>query len=73
MGAGISESTTPADMGDMDGMGDMEAMGGMAMDDAADMAASGMAGAAWSLAGFSAFVLAWAVMMAAMMFPPQRQ
>jgi predicted metal-binding membrane protein len=68
-GAGISESTTPADMGDMDGMGDMEAMGGTAMDDAADMAASGMAGAAWSLAGFSAFVLAWAVMMAAMMFP----
>jgi predicted metal-binding membrane protein len=50
-------------------MGDMDAMSGMAMDDAADMAATGMAGAGWSLAGFVAFVVAWAVMMAAMMFP----
>jgi len=47
----------------------MDAMGGMAMDDAADIAATGMAGAGWSLAGFVAFVVAWAVMMAAMMFP----
>ena len=53
-------STTPADMANMDGM---------VMDDAADMAATGMAGAGWSWAGLSAFVLAWAVMMAAMMFP----
>jgi predicted metal-binding membrane protein len=56
----VPDSTTPAAMGDMDGM---------AMDDAADMAAAGMAGAGWSWAGFGAFVLAWAVMMAAMMFP----
>jgi predicted metal-binding membrane protein len=52
-----------------DGMGDMDAMDGMAMDDAADMAAMGMSGAGWSLPGFVAFVVAWAVMMAAMMFP----
>lgn len=56
----VPDSAAPADMGDMDGM---------AMDDAADMAATGMAGAGWSWAGFGAFVLAWAVMMAAMMFP----
>ena len=48
---------------------DMDDMGGMAMDEAADMAATGMAGAGWSLAGLAAFVVAWAVMMAAMMFP----
>ena len=46
-----------------------EDMGGMAMDDAADIAATGMVGAGWSLVGFAAFVVAWAVMMAAMMFP----
>ena len=46
-----------------------DGMDGMAMDDAADVAAMGMAGAGWSLAGFVAFVVAWAVMMAAMMFP----
>jgi predicted metal-binding membrane protein len=60
-------ATIPAEgIGDMDAMGDM---GGMAMDDAADMAATGMAGTGWSLAGLVAFVVAWAVMMAAMMFP----
>jgi len=48
---------------------DMDGMGGMVMDDATDMAATGMAGAGWSLAGFATFVVAWAVMMAAMMFP----
>ena len=48
---------------------DMGDMGGMAMDEAADMAATGMAGSGWSLAGLVAFVVAWAVMMAAMMFP----
>jgi predicted metal-binding membrane protein len=47
----------------------MANMGETPMDDAGDMAASGMAGAGWSLAGFVAFVIAWAVMMAAMMFP----
>jgi predicted metal-binding membrane protein len=58
--SGVPESAPSGDMGEMDGM---------AMNDAADMAATGMAGAGWSLAGFGAFVLAWAVMMAAMMFP----
>jgi predicted metal-binding membrane protein len=47
----------------------MDDMGGMAMDDAGDMAATGMAGAGWSIAALAAFVVAWAVMMAAMMFP----
>lgn len=47
----------------------MANMGGDAMDDAAAMASSGMASAGWSLSGFIAFVVAWAVMMAAMMFP----
>jgi predicted metal-binding membrane protein len=46
-----------------------EDTGGMAMNDVADIAATGMAGAGWSLAGFATFVVAWAVMMAAMMFP----
>jgi predicted metal-binding membrane protein len=50
-------------------MGDMDPMSGMAMDDAADMASTGMAGAGWSLAGLVTFIVAWAVMMAAMMFP----
>jgi predicted metal-binding membrane protein len=39
------------------------------LEDAAHLAASGMGGAGWSLAGVAAFVVAWAVMMAAMMFP----
>jgi predicted metal-binding membrane protein len=47
----------------------MNAMDGMVMGDAADMASAGMAGAGWSLAGLIAFVVTWAVMMAAMMFP----
>lgn len=42
---------------------------GMAMDDAGTVAATGMAGSGWSLAGLVAFVVTWAVMMAAMMFP----
>jgi predicted metal-binding membrane protein len=46
-----------------------EAMGDMAMDGASDMAATGMAGTGWSVGGLVAFVGAWAVMMAAMMFP----
>jgi predicted metal-binding membrane protein len=37
--------------------------------DVAHLAATGMGGAGWSLAGVAAFVVAWAVMMAAMMFP----
>jgi predicted metal-binding membrane protein len=35
----------------------------------AQVAALGMAGAGWSFPGFLAFVVAWAAMMAAMMFP----
>ncbi len=47
------------------GRGDMDSMDGMGT-----MAATGMAGqAGWSWASLTAFVLAWAVMMAAMMFP----
>ena len=64
-GASVTADATAPD----EGMGDMDPMGGMAMDDAADMASTGMAGAGWSLAGLVAFVVAWAVMMAAMMFP----
>ena len=44
-------------------------MGGMAMDEASALAATGMAGTGWSLSGLVAFVVAWAVMMAAMMLP----
>jgi predicted metal-binding membrane protein len=39
------------------------------MNDMAGMAASGMTGAGWSWDGFVTFLVAWAVMMAAMMFP----
>ncbi|MGH2614995.1 MAG: DUF2182 domain-containing protein [Thermomicrobiales bacterium] len=46
-----------------------DGMGGMAMDEAGALAATGMAGAGWSLSGLFAFVVAWAVMMAAMMLP----
>jgi predicted metal-binding membrane protein len=46
-----------------------EEMGDMAVDDAADIAATGMSGAEWSFAAFVTFVVTWAVMMAAMMFP----
>jgi predicted metal-binding membrane protein len=62
-------SVTPDSTAPADGTGDMDAMDGMAMDDAADIASTGMAGTGWSLAGLVAFVVAWAVMMAAMMFP----
>jgi predicted metal-binding membrane protein len=61
----ISDATTPP-AGDMD---DMPNVGATAMDDAADMAATGMTGAGWSVAAFASFLVAWAVMMAAMMFP----
>jgi predicted metal-binding membrane protein len=47
----------------------MASMGGDAVADAGAMAAEGMAGAGWSVAGLVTFVVAWAVMMAAMMFP----
>jgi predicted metal-binding membrane protein len=52
----------------------MDAMPGMAMDASAsdqlgEMAASGMSAMGWSWEAFVAFLFAWAVMMAAMMFP----
>ena len=46
------------------GAGDAAGMAGMP-----GMAVSGMAGAGWSWDGAGTFVIAWAVMMAAMMFP----
>jgi predicted metal-binding membrane protein len=55
-----SDTNAPATMDDMSGT---------AMDEAGEVAAGGMAASGWSLAAFSAFVVAWAVMMAAMMFP----
>jgi predicted metal-binding membrane protein len=55
-----SDANAPATMDDMSGT---------AMDEAGEVAAGGMAASGWSLAAFSAFVVAWAVMMAAMMFP----
>jgi predicted metal-binding membrane protein len=61
-GASVTQDTTAPAEG-------MDAMGGMAMDETAEMAATGMAGAGWSLAGLIAFLVSWAVMMAAMMFP----
>jgi predicted metal-binding membrane protein len=61
-------TTVNEDMGGM-AMDDAADTSGMAMEEAAEMASAGMAGAGWSLAGLIAFVVAWAVMMAAMMFP----
>ena len=66
---GGADPDEPAAMAD--GMADMP---GMAMETStADaigaMAASGMSGMGWAWSGFLAFLLAWAVMMAAMMFP----
>jgi predicted metal-binding membrane protein len=61
-GADVSSQTAN------DGLADM-GMSDAAVDDAGEMAAMGMAGVGWTFAGFVAFVVAWAVMMAAMMFP----
>jgi len=68
---------TSADSSDMAGMDDMASMPGMATDtpskpDASQPASSSMAGMAsdgWTCDALSAFVIAWGVMMAAMMFP----
>lgn len=49
--------------------GGMHDLDGGGLGDAAQLAAAGMAGAEWSLPGLALFVVAWAVMMAAMMFP----
>jgi predicted metal-binding membrane protein len=42
---------------------------GMVMHEVGEAAVLGMSGATWSLTAFAAFIFAWAVMMAAMMFP----
>ncbi|MDP9366737.1 MAG: DUF2182 domain-containing protein [Chloroflexota bacterium] len=63
--------------GGMEAMPGMDSMPGMAMNEPApdsmgQVAVSGMSGMAdegWSWDGFVAFLIAWAVMMAAMMFP----
>jgi predicted metal-binding membrane protein len=83
-GAEMSAMSADAnsDSGDMDGMSGMSGMSGMddsasdAPDDAIEgaetAAASGMAGmemGGWTWDGFATFLIAWAVMMAAMMFP----
>jgi predicted metal-binding membrane protein len=54
--------------------GGMDTMPGMVMDtpasdDLGEMAATGMSSMGWTLGGFFAFLFAWSVMMAAMMFP----
>jgi predicted metal-binding membrane protein len=53
----------------MPAAGSSSGMDGMSMDQVGEVAASGMGGAAWSVSGLVAFTVAWAVMMAAMMFP----
>ena len=72
---GAAEPDRPA--ADADARSGMEGMEGMSADEpaaggAGAAAASGMAGmaeAGWTWDGFMTFVVAWAVMMAAMMFP----
>ena len=65
MGVVVRDVTPTADAPTaMDDMGSIETG---AMDEAADMASTGMAGSSWSVGGLVAFVVAWAVMMAAMM------
>ncbi len=81
-GAGDMPAESVSDPGDMDTMSGMDGMAGMESpaSDAPDnvvggaetAVASGMAGMemdGWSWDGFATFLIAWAVMMAAMMFP----
>lgn len=71
-----SGSSSMAGM-DMDDMDDMSSMPGMAIDEPAEpdtspLGSSGMAGMTsdgWTWAALTTFVIAWGVMMAAMMFP----
>lgn len=66
-----------SDMGDMEDMDDMASMPGMSEErsaepDASQLVSSGMAGmssSSWTWDGFVTFLIAWGVMMAAMMFP----
>jgi predicted metal-binding membrane protein len=63
---GMDASEESADSGEMAGMP------GMAMNEPGateTMSASGMSGMGWTWQGFATFLLAWAVMMTAMMFP----
>jgi predicted metal-binding membrane protein len=79
-GGGDPMSDSPpasAGSGDMAGMDDMASMPGMATDSSPESDASqpvsagmaGMASAGWTWDGLTTFVIAWGVMMAAMMFP----
>lgn len=72
MGVAISGGMDPAHSPDTtDGMGSMPgmAMEGSSSGQLGSIAASGMSGMGWTWEGFLAFLLAWCVMMAAMMFP----
>lgn len=60
-------AVTAGSGGAMAGMSSMTGMGGTAEPAPSDMA--GMTPAGWSLAALAAFVVAWSVMMAAMMLP----
>lgn len=72
MGVAVSGAADPAaSSGTDNGMGGMPAMGmeAPASDPVGTMATAGMSGMTWAWEGFLAFLLAWSVMMAAMMFP----
>jgi len=64
MGIAVRGVAEPA--ADDDQMADMP---GMAMDDVADASMAGMSGMGWTWDSLLTFVVAWAVMMAAMMLP----
>jgi predicted metal-binding membrane protein len=71
------DSSGMADMGDVDDMASMPGMAaktteGSSQQDASQLVNSGMAGMvsnSWTWDGLTTFVIAWGVMMAAMMFP----
>src|SRR4051794_7757237 len=68
MPEGMTVGVDPAGVDDaMNAMDDMTAMPGS--DGRATPGMTNMAGTEWSLAGLAAFVVAWAVMMVAMMLP----
>ena len=54
-------------MGDMNALGEMDAVAGMG--ETASPGMADMAGVGWSIIGLAAFIVAWAVMMVAMMLP----
>ena len=72
MGGVVAPVTSDGQMAagdDLDSMGDMDAMGEMEVMPPDTTGMGDMAGTGWSLGGLAAFVVAWAVMMAAMMLP----